>query len=98
ALGPAYVRVSGTWANTTYFQNSDKPAPKTAPKGFSGVLTHRQWKGVVDFARAVDAKIVTSFATSPGTRNAEVFGLQIRRASFLRTRNRLAGASLQLSS
>ncbi len=30
ALGPAYVRVSGTWANTTYFQNSDKPAPKTA--------------------------------------------------------------------
>jgi hypothetical protein len=20
ALGPAYVRVSGTWANTTYFQ------------------------------------------------------------------------------
>ncbi len=23
ALGPAYIRVSGTWANTTYFQ--DKP-------------------------------------------------------------------------
>ena len=23
ALGPAYLRVSGTWANTTYFQNSD---------------------------------------------------------------------------
>jgi heparanase len=70
ALGPAYVRVSGTWANTTYFQNSEKPAPKTAPKGFNGVLTRQQWKGVVDFARAVDAKIVTSFATSPGTRNA----------------------------
>jgi heparanase len=70
ALGPAYVRVSGTWANTTYFQNSDKPAPKTPPKGFNGVLTRQQWKGVVDFARAVDAKIVTSFATSPGTRDA----------------------------
>ena len=70
ALGPAYVRVSGTWANTTYFQNSDKPAPKTPPKGFNGVLTRQQWKGVVDFAHAVDAKIVTSFATSPGTRNA----------------------------
>jgi heparanase len=69
ALGPAYVRVSGTWANTTYFQNPDKPAPKTPPKGFNGVLTRQQWKGVVDFARAVDAKIVTSFATSPGTRN-----------------------------
>jgi len=70
ALGPAYVRVSGTWANTTFFQNSDKPAPKTPPKGFNGVLTRQEWKGVVDFARAVDAKIVTSFATSPGTRDA----------------------------
>src|SRR6478609_9565016 len=29
ALGPAYVRVSGTWANTTYFENSDKPTLKT---------------------------------------------------------------------
>ena len=69
ALGPAYVRVSGTWANTAYFQNSDQPAPKTPPKGFGGVLTRRQWKGVIDFAHAVDAKLVTSFATSPGTRN-----------------------------
>jgi heparanase len=69
ALGPAYVRVSGTWANTAYFQNSDQPAPMTPPKGFGGVLTRRQWKGVIDFAHAVDAKLVTSFATSPGTRN-----------------------------
>jgi len=69
ALGPAYVRVSGTWANTAYFQNSDEPAPKTPPKGFGGVLTRRQWKGVIDFAHAVDAKLVTSFATSQGTRN-----------------------------
>src|SRR5271155_1165528 len=70
ALGPAYVRVSGTWANTAYFHNSDQPAPKTPPKGFSGVLTRRQWKGVIDFAHAVDAKLVTSFATGAGTRNA----------------------------
>jgi heparanase 1 len=69
ALGPAYVRVSGTWANTAYFQNSDQPAPKTPPNGFGGVLTRRQWKGVIDFAHAVDAKLVTSFASSPGTRN-----------------------------
>jgi heparanase 1 len=69
ALGPAYVRVSGTWANTAYFQNSDQPTPKTPPKGFGGVLTRRQWKGVIDFAQAVDAKLVTSFATSLGIRN-----------------------------
>lgn len=70
ALGPAYVRVSGTWANTTYFQNSDGPAPAAAPDGFKGVLTRQQWKGVVDFSNAVGAKIVTSFAVSPGTRDA----------------------------
>lgn len=69
ALSPAYMRVSGTWANTTYFDNSDRASRATPPKGFSGVLTRKEWQGVVDFSRAVDAKIVTSFATSPGTRN-----------------------------
>src|ERR1700688_4074461 len=71
ALGPAYMRVSGTWANTTYFHDSNEPAPKTSPKGFSGVLTRQQWKGVVDFSRTVDAELVTSFAISPGTRDRE---------------------------
>src|SRR5437588_13096910 len=70
ALGPAYVRVSGTWANTTYFQDSDAPAPATPPKGFNGVLTRQQWKGVIDFAHAVNAELVTSFATSAGTRDS----------------------------
>jgi hypothetical protein len=69
-LAPSYVRVSGTWANSTYFQDSDDPAPSTPPAGFGGVLTRQQWRGVVDFARAVDAKIVTSFAVSPGVRDA----------------------------
>lgn len=70
ALGPAYLRVSGTWANTTFFQNSDNPAPATPPKGFNGVLTRKQWKGVVDFSHAANAEIVTSFAISPGTRDS----------------------------
>jgi hypothetical protein len=70
ALGPAYMRVSGTWANSTYFHNSDDPAPATLPNGFKGVLTRKQWKGVVDFSNAVNAEIVTSFAISAGTRNA----------------------------
>ena len=69
ALGPAYLRVSGTWANATYFADSDN-APSMSPSGFDGVLTRRQWHGVVDFARAVDAKLVTSFAVSVGTRDA----------------------------
>ncbi len=70
ALGPTYVRVSGTWANTTYFYDANGPAPTSPPKGFNGVLTRTQWKGVVDFSRAANARIITSFATSPGTRDA----------------------------
>jgi heparanase len=70
ALGPAYVRVSGTWANSTYFQDSTGPAMKAPPAGFGGVLTRDQWKGVVEFAKASDAEIVTSFSFSPGTRDA----------------------------
>jgi len=70
ALGPAYIRVSGTWANSAYFQNSDAPAPSAPPKGYGSVLTRAEWKGVVDFAKAVHAQIVTSFAISAGTRDA----------------------------
>ena len=63
ALAPAYVRVSGTWANTTYFADTDTP-PKDPPQGFAGVLTRTQWKGVIDFSKAVDAPVITSFPVS----------------------------------
>ncbi len=69
ALAPAYLRVSGTWANSTYFADQDNPPP-APPTGFSGVLTRQQWRGVVEFSRAVGAGIVTSFAVSPGVRDA----------------------------
>ncbi len=71
ALSPAYVRVSGTWANSVYFQDSNKAAPANAPSGFSGVLTRGEWKGVIDFSHAVNAEIVTSVATGPGSRDAQ---------------------------
>jgi heparanase len=70
ALGPAYVRVSGTWANTVYFADSEHP-PAKAPAGFNGVLTRKEWKGVIDFVHAVKGELVTSFATSTGTRNPQ---------------------------
>jgi Glycosyl hydrolase family 79, N-terminal domain len=69
ALAPAYLRVSGTWANATYFADSDT-VPSAPPPGFDGVLTHRRWRGVIDFSHAVGAPIVTSFAISPGARDA----------------------------
>jgi len=70
ALGPAYVRVSGTWANSVYFHDSDSPASANAPSGFSGVLTRKEWKGLIDFSHAANAEIVSSVATSPGARDA----------------------------
>ena len=69
ALAPAYVRVSGTWANATYFADSDS-APSAPSSGFNGILSQQQWQGVVNFSQAVGAQIVTSFAVSPGTRDA----------------------------
>jgi heparanase len=70
ALGPSYLRVSGTWMNSTFFQNNDGPLLAKPPDGFKGVLSRAEWKGVVDFAGAVNAQIVTSVATSAGTRDA----------------------------
>jgi hypothetical protein len=69
ALGPAYMRVSGTWANATFFADTDDP-PAGPPPGFDTVLSRTQWRGVVDFARVVDAELMTSFAVSPGSRDA----------------------------
>jgi hypothetical protein len=83
ALGPAYVRVSGTWANTTYFEDTAAPALQTPPAGFGGVLTEAQWKGVVDFARAAGAEIVTSFAIGAGVRDAAGIWTPSQAAGFL---------------
>ncbi len=71
ALGPAYIRVSGTWRNTTYFQDDDAPALQQPPAGYKGVMTRAQWKGVVDFARATGGAIVTSVAIGDGARNTD---------------------------
>lgn len=35
ALDPAYMRVSGTWANSVYFLDSEEPAAKASPPGES---------------------------------------------------------------
>jgi hypothetical protein len=70
ALGPAYIRVSGTWANSTYF-DVDGTSGGVAPDGFGGVLTTEQWDGVGEFADAVGGQIVTSFASNTGVRDAD---------------------------
>ncbi|WP_221393761.1 hypothetical protein [Dyadobacter sp. NIV53] len=69
ALGPTYVRVSGTWANAVYFQNNDEASLASAPEGFKNILTRQQWKGVIDFCKTVNGKLVTSFPISDGMKD-----------------------------
>ena len=69
-LAPLYIRYSGTTANSAYFHDNDASPPAKAPEGYTVVLTRAGWKGAVDFARAVNARIVTSFAISEGVRDA----------------------------
>ena len=80
ALAPAYMRVSGTWANSTYFAESDD-APATPPNGFRAVLSRERWKAVIDFAHAANAEIVTSMATAPVPGTQQAGGRAIRRVA-----------------
>lgn len=68
ALGPAYIRVSGSWANSTYF-DPDATAGQAPPNGFGGLLTGDQWREVGSFARSVDAEVTTSFASNDAVRD-----------------------------
>lgn len=68
ALGPAYVRVSGTWAASTFVAPDGETR---APAGFNQTLTPAQWQGVADFVRAVGGELVLSAPNSAGTRGAD---------------------------
>ena len=92
ALAPAYVRVSGTWANNVYFADTDAP-PAQPPAGYGGVLTRAQWRGVVDFSHAVGAPIVTSMPTGIGTRDAQGRWLPDQAARWLAF-NRAVGGNI----
>ena len=91
ALGPIYLRVSGGWANSVFFQDKGT----TIPKGFNGLLTRAQWKGVIDFSKAVDAKLVTSFAISGGFVTQKEYGHQKKPRKLLIIRNLLVASLLQ---
>ena len=69
-LGPALMRVSGTWSNNTYLEAEGEHL-SAIPAGYRQVLTRQQWRNVVAFSKAADAPIVTSFAVSGGTRGAD---------------------------
>ena len=69
-LGTAWIRVSGTWANKTYYDFDGKCNGK-APQGFQNVLTKQQWLNLLDFVKAVDGKLLVSIANCPGIHSAD---------------------------
>ena len=69
-LGPAWIRVSGTWANKTYY-DFDGTCNGKAPEGFQNVLTKQQWLNLLDFVKAVDGKLLVSIANCPGIHKAD---------------------------
>lgn len=70
ALAPFYLRYSGTTANNVYFQDNDDPIAHQPPKGFKVVLTRQRWKEALEFAKATNTTVVTSFTISHGVRDA----------------------------
>ena len=70
-LGPAWIRVSGTWANKTYYDFDGKYADGTVPEGFQNVLTKQQWLNLLDFVKAVNGKLLVSIANCPGIHAAD---------------------------
>ena len=66
ALGPAYIRVSGTWANTTWYSGR---GDGERPTGFRQTLSHAQLRGLADFLSVTNSQLVTSFAGSAGVRD-----------------------------
>lgn len=64
-LGPAWIRVSGTWATKTYY-DLDGSARGKVPAGYQSVLTREQWAGVLDFVRAVNGKLLISVSNCAG--------------------------------
>lgn len=69
-LGTAWVRVSGTWANKTYYDFDGHTGGKV-PEGFQNLLTKEQWIGVLEFVKYIDGKLLVSLANCPGIHSAD---------------------------
>lgn len=65
ALGPAWVRVSGTWATKTYYDLEGKTGGRV-PDGYASILTRDQWIGVLEYVKDVGAKLLISVSNCIG--------------------------------
>lgn len=64
-LGPAWVRVSGSWATKTYY-DFDGTTNGQVPEGYASILTKEQWVGVLEFVKAVGGKLLISVSNCAG--------------------------------
>ena len=71
ALSPAYLRISGTASNKTYYDLSDNPSI-TPPAGFQRVMTRKQWDGVNAFAQDLGLQVDLGLNAGPGPLNASL--------------------------
>ena len=69
-LGTAWVRISGTWANKTYYDLENKCDGKV-PEGYQNLLRREQWIGVLDFVKNIGAKLLVSMTNCPGVHKAD---------------------------
>ena len=106
-IGPVWVRVSGTWATTTYY-DFDGTTNGQAPEGYKSVLTKEQWIGVLDFVKFLGAKLLVSVSNCAGIHSADEpwnpsqakilfdfsreYGVPIEAAEFMNEPNLLAGS------
>ena len=67
ALGPVWVRVSGTWATKTYYDFEDTGV---VPEGYQNRLTKQQWINLLDFVKVVGGKLIVSVANCEGLHSA----------------------------
>ena len=67
-LGPAWMRVSGTWAIKTYYDFAGKGE---APEGWQNRMTKDQWVNIIKFADTIGAKILISVANCQGLHSTE---------------------------
>ena len=62
ALGPKWIRVSGTWATRTYYDFDETGLPE----GYFNHLHKDQWINLLNFVKAVDGKLKISVANCDG--------------------------------
>lgn len=69
-LAPAYLRISGTAANNTYYDLSARPSA-TPPPGYNRVLTRRQWDAANRFAARAGMRVFFGVHSGSGPRTAD---------------------------